>query len=86
MSDPRWLAEEGWVKMQHNVKGIVIHYVYNPLSGAVDDFKFKAVKRARYACKMHRERRACLPAVSEGQKGIRIGRITTLAAEPARRH
>jgi Pretoxin HINT domain len=40
MSDPRWLAEEGWVKMQQNVNGLVIHYVYNPLIDAVDDFKF----------------------------------------------
>ena len=40
MSDPRWLAEEGWMKMQQNVNGIVIHYVYNPAMDAVDDFKF----------------------------------------------
>jgi hypothetical protein len=40
MSDPHWLAEEGWVKMQQNVNGVVIHYVYNPLMDAVDDYKF----------------------------------------------
>ena len=41
MSDSRWPAEEGWVKMQQNVKGVIIHYVYNPVMDAVDDFKFK---------------------------------------------
>jgi hypothetical protein len=41
MSDSRWPAEEGWVKMQQNVRGVTIHYVYNPVMDAVDDFKFK---------------------------------------------
>jgi hypothetical protein len=41
MSDSRWLAEEGWVKMQQKVQGVIIHYVYNPAMDAVDDFKFK---------------------------------------------
>ena len=41
MTDPRWLASAGWVKMAQNVNGVEIHYVYNTVSGAVDDFKFK---------------------------------------------
>jgi len=41
MSDPRWPAGEGWVKMRQNVNGIEIHYVYNTISHFVDDFKFK---------------------------------------------
>jgi len=40
MSDPRW-AEQGWVKMAQNIDGVEIHYVYNPRTGAMDDFKFK---------------------------------------------
>ncbi len=46
MNDPRWLSSEGWVKMQslvYNTDGTktVIHYVYNEITGAFDDFKFK---------------------------------------------
>ena len=46
MTDPRWPASEGWVKMQsvvHNSDGttIIIHYAYNEITGAFDDFKFK---------------------------------------------
>mgnify|MGYP001332551043 FL=1 len=41
MTDPRWPAEDGWVKMQHIVNGVNIHYVRNTTTGAVDDFKFK---------------------------------------------
>lgn len=41
MSDPRWLASDGWVKMQQIENGVNIHYVRNTLTGAVDDFKFK---------------------------------------------
>jgi RHS repeat-associated protein len=41
MSDPRWLAGEGWVKMQQIVNGVNIHYVRNVINGLVDDFKFK---------------------------------------------
>ncbi|HZR54613.1 MAG TPA: hypothetical protein VFB06_34570 [Streptosporangiaceae bacterium] len=41
MNDSRWPASEGWVKMQQNVNGVIIHYVFNPLMDAVDDFKFK---------------------------------------------
>ena len=46
MSDPRWPASEGWVKMQVVIKNAdktqtTIHYVYNEITGAFDDFKFK---------------------------------------------
>ena len=39
MTAPRWLAEDGWVKMQHRVDYVNIHYVRNTVE--VDDFKFK---------------------------------------------
>ena len=39
MSDSRWLASEGWVKMSNNVNGVEIHFVYNKITGAFDDFK-----------------------------------------------
>jgi len=43
MTDPRWPAGEGWIKMQQVIKPggakIVVHYVYNVVTGAVDDFK-----------------------------------------------
>jgi filamentous hemagglutinin len=41
MTDPRWPAADGWVKMAQNVNGVEIHYVRNVRTGAVDDFKFK---------------------------------------------
>jgi hypothetical protein len=41
MTDPRWPAKDGWVKMAQNVNGIEIHYAYNPTIGAFDDLKFK---------------------------------------------
>ena len=41
MTDGRWLAEDGWVKMAQNVGGVEIHYNLNTFTGAVDDFKFK---------------------------------------------
>ena len=41
MTDKRWLAEDGWVKMSENVNGTEIHYVCNTKTGAFDDFKFK---------------------------------------------
>ena len=41
MTDPRWPAEDGWVKMEQTVDGIEIHYVYNTETGKADDFKFK---------------------------------------------
>ncbi|WP_454300485.1 RHS repeat-associated core domain-containing protein [Salana multivorans] len=40
LTDPRWPGSDGWVKMQQIVNGVNIHYVHNPLTGAVDDFKF----------------------------------------------
>ncbi|MFH0897950.1 MAG: hypothetical protein V1855_00025 [bacterium] len=41
MTDPRWLAEDGWVKMGKNVHGIEIHFLYNKKTKLFDDFKFK---------------------------------------------
>jgi hypothetical protein len=41
MTDSRWLAQDGWVKMSKNVNGTEVHYVYNTKTGAFDDFKFK---------------------------------------------
>jgi hypothetical protein len=41
MKDPRWPAEDGWVKMEQTVKGVEVHYTYNTRTGASDDFKFK---------------------------------------------
>ena len=40
MSDPRWPAADGWVKMSQNVNGVEVHYVFNTVTKAVDDFKF----------------------------------------------
>jgi RHS repeat-associated protein len=40
MTDLRWPASDGWVKMSQNVNGVEIHYVRNTSTGAVDDFKF----------------------------------------------
>jgi len=43
MTDPRWPGSEGWVKMQQTIKlggePINVHYVRNPLTGEIDDFK-----------------------------------------------
>jgi RHS repeat-associated protein len=45
MSDPRWPASQGWVKMQRMVESggregtINVHYVYNTVTGLVDDLK-----------------------------------------------
>ena len=41
MTDQRWSASDGWVKMSNNVDGIEIHSVHNKITGAFDDFKFK---------------------------------------------
>jgi hypothetical protein len=41
MLDSRWPASDGWVKMTQEINGVVIHYVRNMRTGAVDDFKFK---------------------------------------------
>jgi len=40
MSDARWPASQGWVKMQQIVNGINIHYLKNRILGVFDDFKF----------------------------------------------
>ncbi|HKO42106.1 MAG TPA: RHS repeat-associated core domain-containing protein [Pyrinomonadaceae bacterium] len=40
MTDPRWPASDGWIKMRKNVNGTEIHYVRNTRTGEVDDFKF----------------------------------------------
>ena len=40
MTDARWLATDGWVKMSRNVNGVEIHFVYNTITGVFDDFKF----------------------------------------------
>ncbi len=40
MTDARWPATDGWVKMSQNVNGVEIHYVRNTFTGVVDDFKF----------------------------------------------
>ena len=45
MSDARWPASDGWVKMQYvrvvSYGKIVVHYLLNEMTGAVDDFKIK---------------------------------------------
>lgn len=41
MTDPRWPASDGWVKMGQNINGVEIHYVWNSNTHAIDDFKFK---------------------------------------------
>ncbi|MEV6522850.1 polymorphic toxin-type HINT domain-containing protein [Longispora sp. NPDC051575] len=41
MTDPRWMAQDGWVKMAQNVNGVEIHYVRNTVTGQVDDYKFR---------------------------------------------
>lgn len=40
-TDPRWPAEEGWLKKTQNVNGYEIHYEYNPRTGEIDDVKIK---------------------------------------------
>jgi len=40
LRDGRWKASDGWVKMSNTVNGIEIHFVYNTITGAFDDFKF----------------------------------------------
>jgi hypothetical protein len=43
MTDPRWPAAEGWVKMQYYLErdGINIHYAYNTIAKIADDFRSK---------------------------------------------
>ena len=54
MGDPRWTADDGWVKVERIVNithleggtyNIAIHYVGNIRTKEVDDFKIKYVKR-----------------------------------------
>ena len=44
LSDKRWLASDGWIKMQRIVRlgthTTKIHFNYNPMLKLVDDFKF----------------------------------------------
>ena len=40
LNDSRWPAGDGWVKMQQIEADVNVHYVYNTVTGAVDDFKF----------------------------------------------
>ena len=44
MNDPRWPASDGWVKMQKIITSndgvrYNVHYVWNTITGAVDDLK-----------------------------------------------
>jgi hypothetical protein len=44
MTDLRWPGSEGWFKMQQMVESangtrVNVHYVFNPTTGAIDDFK-----------------------------------------------
>lgn len=42
LGDKRWNSSNGWTKMQVTGNGGEnVHYVYNPSTGQVDDFKFK---------------------------------------------
>ena len=46
MTDPRWPEAEGWSKMQSIVthsdgSKTTVHFLYNDITGAFDDFKFK---------------------------------------------
>lgn len=41
MTDKRWPAADGWLKMSRYEDGVEIHWKYNPLTRASDDFKFK---------------------------------------------
>jgi hypothetical protein len=40
MGDPRFLASDGWVKMEQNINEVVIHYITNVVTGRAIDFKF----------------------------------------------
>lgn len=41
MTDSRWSASEGWIKMGNNANGVEIHFVYNEITNVFGDFKFK---------------------------------------------
>lgn len=49
MTDSRWAASEGWVKMQQIIKPggepINVHYLRNTISGMMDDFKIVLPRR-----------------------------------------
>ena len=38
MKDPRWHGDDGWVKMRN--KDDTVHWVWNKMTNAADDFKF----------------------------------------------
>ncbi len=40
ITDKRW-PEKGWSKMARHVDGVQIHFLWNSVTGEVDDFKFK---------------------------------------------
>ena len=40
LGDPRWPANEGWLKMTQYTNGVEIHYNYNVRTGQSADFKF----------------------------------------------
>lgn len=40
MTDARWPASAGWVKMAQNNIGVEVHYVFNTITHDADDFKF----------------------------------------------
>jgi hypothetical protein len=41
MTDPKWLAEDGWAKMAQNIDGVEAHYSMNEVTGETGDWKFK---------------------------------------------
>jgi hypothetical protein len=49
MTDPRWPAVDGWVKMQQIVEPggqpVNVHYLYNTLNGRVSDLKIKIINK-----------------------------------------
>lgn len=40
MTDPRWRAEDGWIKKGQHFDGTEIHWVYNTITSEIDDIKF----------------------------------------------
>ncbi len=42
MSDPRWPATDGWIKMARNINGVELHWLKNSITGFFDDFKFRS--------------------------------------------
>ena len=40
-TDLRWSGSTGWGKYTQNINGVEVHYQYNPLIRAIDDFKIK---------------------------------------------